>query len=237
MEPKQHAFTNALEEAVEAIAALEQTQQVNRLNAEAYLGLALAWAGCDTATLEALLEDLNAFGQLPPVELRGAHIVVDRVFKLCSNPEGPPEPPRCNLGFDPRDAGPIALSCCFLSASLQQIAAVGILRAVREHPELFEGGYADRAQHEKQIARLRKNLHDALARAANAWTISDIEIKADGVATFAITHGAVKAGKRGDPLPIENLVRWCKANRRVFAGAKAGDEGEGAIDEHEHTMP
>jgi hypothetical protein len=97
---------------------------------------------------------------------------------------------------------------------LLQLAALAALRATRRTPQVFEQGCADVDEHARHIEELRQKLRDIYVKAASVLDYErDVQF-ANGMATFALSNGAVHIGSgRNDGPAVERLVQWLVANR------------------------
>jgi len=99
-----------------------------------------------------------------------------------------------------------------LDLKLLHLSAIAALRATRNAPQVFAGGCAGVEEHAQHIEGLKEQLRDLYMQAANALDYErDVEFK-DGIATYRMSHGAVRIGTgKGDGVAVEALVHWLRS--------------------------
>jgi hypothetical protein len=206
----ENSFAKALEKPRALRAEIADASRIERcrLNASAYLAMALKHAGTTRSAIDDLDQRLVSLPN--SAETGPAQRFVLYLTKMASDVHGTWTPPDRNFPYNPMGVTPeeVAAACLDLKVSRLELAAVAALRATRDHPEVFELGCNDATAHELKISDLKAQLTRAIHAAAHCITFDDLHWNAPGKVTYTLSHGNVPATGPGDHRGIEALLNY-----------------------------
>jgi hypothetical protein len=198
-----------------AITALKESDELKefsrrRLDAEAMLREALKIANRKLEEIEKLSAQI---AELPAAHIwRPIPIFISAIYGHAIDPLGYAAPPQLHElphenALRVPDGG-LSAACLELHVTRAELSAVAILRATREHPEIFKDGCASIQVHEAKIAAAETRYREAIEKAAKSWQWdSDTVCTGSGRVAFKLSDGAIDIGRGpGDTDSIERLL-------------------------------
>lgn len=218
-------FADLIDQAMTAqdeIAALSE-HACRRENANAFLYGAIQIAGSTREEIEQLDDRIAA---LPPAPIWDAlRVFVDAIYRHAIDPFGYSCAPQVHEM--PREQqlripdAVISSALLEMGATRAQLSAVAILRATREHPEIFERGCDDIDDHEAKIAAAEARAQAGIEKASRSWQWErDTLCTGGGRVAFKLSDGATDIGNGpGDTDAIVRLIRHLREQRAAQSEA------------------